>query len=267
MTMSWALFYGLIQGVSEFLPVSSSGHLALIPYFFELKDPGVLFDLVMYLGTAIAVILYFHTELKRLISEAFLFVFKRDTKQTKFFQNFTLSTVVSFILILCLKPIAFQFGRAPIIIGVNFIVFGFLMYLSDRSTSTKKDLTKDKHFLYAALIGAAQAFAIFPGVSRSGITLTMARGLKLSRMQASRYSFLLSLPIIFGSIIFKLPSIIGGEGLQVEPSLIAIGVISSFAFGMVTIHFFLKLIAKIGLVHFAVYRILIGSLLIYFALN
>lgn len=267
MSIDWAFFYGFIQGISEFLPISSSGHLALIPYFFKLKDPGVFFDLVMHLGTMIAVVLYFHQEVRRLLQEAYLFIFKRNKQETAFFQNFFISTFFSSVLILVLKESAFEFGRAPMLIGINFIVFGILMYLSDRAVSTDLDLTKKRKFLYAGLIGMAQALAVFPGVSRSGVTLTVARSLKLSRLEASRYSFLLSLPIIVGSILFKLPEVIQGESLKVEGIIIFIGIISSFFFGMITIHFFLKLIAKIGLVYFSIYRIIIGSLLIYFSLN
>ncbi len=267
MNIDWALFYGFIQGVSEFLPVSSSGHLALIPYFFELKDPGVFFDLVMHLGTAIAVIIYFHKEVRRVILEAYLFIIKRDLRGSIFFQNFFISTFFSFLLILVLKGFAFDFGRMPLLIGVNFIVFGILMYLSDRCQSSLLDLTKEKKNLHASLIGIGQALAVFPGVSRSGITLTIARSLKLSRLQASRYSFLLSLPVIIGSIIFKLPEIINGNSLGVDGVVILVGVLSSFFFGIITIHFFLKLIARIGLLYFAIYRVAIGALLIYMSLS
>lgn len=263
----WAVFYGFIQGVSEFLPISSSGHLALIPFFFELQDPGVIFDLLMHLGTAFAVIIYFWKEIKRLIRESFLLILKQDFKSTSFTQNFLMATFSSFFLILIIKDFALVHGRAPLFIGLNFIVFGILMYHSDRKKGGDLKLTQAQNFKYAIIIGLSQSFAIFPGVSRSGITLTSSRYLGMNRLEASRFSFLLSLPIILASIVFKLPDIISGEATPVSFTNIFIGVFGSFFFGLVTIHYFLKLISKIGLGYFSIYRIIIGSILIYLSLR
>ena len=103
MDFYWSLFYGFIQGVTEFLPISSSGHLALIPYFFELKDPGVIFDLVMHLGTALAVITYFRKDILFILRECMEIFFKRNLKSTYFTQNFIITTFFSFLLILVFK--------------------------------------------------------------------------------------------------------------------------------------------------------------------
>lgn len=267
MTITWAIFYGFIQGVTEFLPVSSSGHLALIPHFFELKDPGVIFDLLMHLGTALAVIIYFHKEVLRLIKETIALVLKRDFKNTVFCQNFLIATFFSFFLILIIKNVALEFGRNPLFIGFNFIVFGFLMFLADRKIGGSLDLTKTSNLKKSILIGLSQSLAIFPGVSRSGITLTTSRYLGMNRVDASRFSFLLSLPVILGSIVFKLPEIIDGSATGVPVSVIIVGVVASFLFGYVTIHFFLKLIANLGLAYFSIYRLLVGALLIYMTLS
>lgn len=263
----WAVFYGFIQGVSEFLPISSSGHLALIPFFFELKDPGVVFDLLMHLGTAFAVIIYFWKEVKKLIRESLNLILKRDFENTSFTQNFLLATFSSFLLIILIKDFALANGRAPLFIGINFIVFGLLMYHSDRNKGGELNLTKTKKFKHAIIIGLSQSLAIFPGVSRSGITLTSSRYLGMNRLEASRFSFLLSLPIILASIVFKLPDILSGEATPVSFSNIFIGVFGSFFFGLVTIHFFLKLISKIGLGYFSIYRLFIGAALIYLSLR
>lgn len=267
MTFWWALFYGFIQGVSEFLPISSSGHLALIPYFFKLEDPGVVFDLMMHLGTAIAVILYFHKEVKRLISETLRILLKRDLRSTVFTQNFFIATFCSFLLILLIKDLAFEYGRAASFIGFNFIFFGILMYFSDRKQTGGVDLTEIRGFKKAALIGLSQSLAVFPGVSRSGITLTSSRFLGMNRVEASRFSFLLSLPVILGSLIFKIPDLIDGTATSASADILFWGVLFSFVFGIVTIHYFLKLISKIGLKVFSFYRILIGAWLLYLSLS
>jgi undecaprenyl-diphosphatase len=264
MSNLWAIIYGFIQGISEFLPVSSSGHLALLPKFFDVSDPGVVFDLVMHLGTALAVIIYYHKEIKQLILEFFEIVKFRSLDRGFFFQNFALATIVSFILILIIKDFALMYGREGAFIGANLIFFGILMFLSDLKKEDESiSLVGNKNYFKAIVIGASQSLAIFPGVSRSGITLTSARFMNLSRLEASRFSFLLSLPIILASVAYKVPEIASGVGIDVDLSVILIGVISSFLFGIVTIHFFLKLISKMGLWIFTVYRIIIGLLVWY----
>jgi undecaprenyl-diphosphatase len=264
MSNLWAIIYGFIQGISEFLPVSSSGHLALLPKFFDVSDPGVVFDLVMHLGTALAVIIYYHKEIKQLILELFEIVKSRSLARGFFFQNFALATIVSFILILIIKDFALMYGREGTFIGANLIFFGILMFLSDlKKEDDSISLVENKNYFRAIVIGASQSFAIFPGVSRSGITLTSARFMNLSRLEASRFSFLLSLPIILASVAYKVPEIASGVAINVDLSVILIGVISSFIFGIVTIHCFLKLISKMGLWIFTVYRIIIGLLVWY----
>jgi undecaprenyl-diphosphatase len=258
----WALFYGFIQGITEFLPISSSGHLALIPKFFPLEDPGVVFDLVMHFGTAFAVMAYFRKDIKTLLKEGIRLIVTRDFKNEGiFFQNFLLSTIISFICIILFKDLAFAYGRTTFMIGFNLMFFGVLLYISDKTKGKDIDLVHEKDFKRAIIIGLSQSFAIFPGVSRSGITLTAARFSHLSRVEASRFSFLLSLPIILASVVYKLPAIIKGEAVQVELSIILIGIVVSFLVGIMSIHLFLKLIAKTGLWIFMVYRLILGIII------
>ena len=261
MSEVWAIIYGFIQGVTEFLPVSSSGHLALIPKFFSLPDPGVVFDLVMHLGTAFAVMIYYKSDLRTLLEDFLSIVKTRSLSSGLFLQNFISATVSSFILILIIKGIALEYGRSGVLIGINLIAFGLLMYLSDRTKESSISLTKDKNLFKAGIIGVFQSLAVFPGVSRSGITLTTARFMGISRLESSRFSFLLSLPIIMASIVYKLPEIFNGEAINTSPMAICIGVLASFVFGIITIHFFVKFISKMGLWIFTVYRIVLGVLI------
>ena len=204
---------------------------------------------------------------KRQVIEYVKLIVKRDFKTTLFAQNFLVATFFSFVLILFIKDVAFKFGRAPLIIGLNFIFFGALMYWADLKLANGLDLTRVKNWKASIIIGLSQSLAVFPGVSRSGITLTTSRYLGMTRLEASRFSFLLSLPVILGSIIFKLPDIIAGNATPVSFSLVVIGILSSFFFGLITIHFFLKVISKVGLKYFSFYRIIIGSVLIYLSLR
>ncbi len=258
------LLYGIIQGLAEFLPVSSSGHLALLPSLVNFRDPGVVFDLLLHLGTAIAIIIYFYRDILDLFKDLFCIIKTRSLKQSWFVVNFIWSTLVSVVGILLLKDLSESIGRTTHLIGINLIVFGLLMWFSDlRKVNALKKMSKKESFSAAIIIGIFQSLAIFPGVSRSGITLTAARALKISRQEASRFSFLLSLPIIFASIIYKLPEISKGEATYVEMSDLFLGIGISFIVGILTIHFFLKFIKRIGLLPFTLYRVILGCILLF----
>jgi undecaprenyl-diphosphatase len=262
-----ASIYGFIQGLTEFLPVSSSGHLALLPHFLDIKDPGIVFDLAMHMGTALAVLLYFRKEVWRLLKQSFeLLKGKRDGNE--FALNTIISTFTSVLLILLIQKFANQFGRSYVTITFNLALFGIFMFIADLKGSGERpdgEMENKLHLKEAFLIGVFQAFAIFPGVSRSGATLTIARWMQLSRQEATRYSFLLSLPIIFGGMIYKLPEVT--QGAQSFDFLACLwGTAISFLVGITAIHFFLKVIGKIGLAYFAIYRVILGIVL-YFLMS
>lgn len=259
----WAALYGLIQGVTEFLPISSSGHLALIPHFTDLKDPGVLFDLVMHLGTALAITVYFKKDIINLIGGAFDIVKRRDTPYRFFAINFIIATIASVICILIIKDYALDYGRSSQFIAFNLIFFGVLMFIADLKRPWDISMETSDRKKISLIVGISQALAIFPGVSRSGITITAGRFSGLSRLEASRFSFLLSLPIIFASIAYKGKEIMGGGELG-DASVIhmVIGVVVSFIIGVVTIHYFLKFLARVGLGIYTIYRVILGVIIL-----
>ncbi len=261
-----AIIYGIIQGLSEFLPVSSSGHLALLPYVMKIQDPGVVFDLMMHLGTAFAVITYFRKDILSYIRalNPGLVDFKQGSPTQWFVRNFILATFVSVILIILLIPLA-KLARDPNIIVFNLMFFGAILWIADEYNHRKSDLLESPmesglQLKLALLIGAAQAIAIFPGVSRSGITLSMALVLGMRRKDAGAFSFLMSLPIIMAGILKEIPDLIhsGGEKL----SVLFWGIFSSFVIGWLTVHFFMKLIGKIRLGYFSVYRWILAILML-----
>ena len=251
--------YGLIQGVGEFLPISSSGHLALLPHFIGIKDPGVAFDLAMHLGTALAVICYFH---KKILSLAVGFITGNDPEARAYSINIIIASMMTVILALVVKDYGEGFGRQPIVIGVNLIVFGLLMWFVDSKFEQREvETTKVSSFWkHALLIGLAQAVAVFPGVSRSGATLSMSRALKMDRTSASEFSFILSLPVIIGGLVLKLPELTSSTGF--ESGICLWGVFVSFVTGLVTIHFFLELIKRVGLWPYTFYRVILGLVII-----
>ncbi len=260
------ILYGAIQGFTEFLPVSSSGHLALLPYVLKIKDPGVAFDLAMHVGTALAVMLYFYKELLKMTRELIVIIKKRrvETPFGFYVINMIFSTIITVILAFIIKDFAATIGRSKNFIAFNLLFFGLLMWIADRRAGEGRDdlMSSKLSWSKAALIGFFQAMAIFPGVSRSGATLTIARFLKFSREEASRYSFLLSLPIILGGFIHKLPELAANGAISFADC--ALGVVVSFIVGLVTIHFFLKLIKRVGLGIFSLYRVILAIVIFFF---
>ncbi|WP_372655015.1 undecaprenyl-diphosphate phosphatase [Halobacteriovorax sp.] len=257
-----AIIYGIIQGLTEFLPVSSSGHLALLPSLLTIKDPGVSFDLAMHIGTALAIFCYFFKDICILLKNAFLLLdFKSEmTLNKRRSLHMIIATFATGVIAICLKDFAESYGRNNTFITINLIVFGALMWVSDSffKESSEEVLVSEGSWKKALLIGFFQSFALFPGVSRSGITLTTARFLQISRNEASRFSFLLSLPLIVGGAILKAPEIMkGNEAFDLISC--GVGVFVSFIVGLLTIHFFLKFIKKIGLLPFAIYRFIIAG--------
>lgn len=262
-----AIIYGIIQGLSEFLPISSSGHLALLPFVMKIQDPGLIFDLVMHLGTALAVITYFRKEIfeySKTLTPA-LMDLKVASPSLWFVRNFLFSTFISVLFIVALIPIS-KLARDPFIIVFNLVFFGALLWVADIYSKKKENLLNSPlesgmQWRIAFVIGMSQAIAIFPGVSRSGITLSAALLLGMRRKEAGAYSFLLSLPIILAGILKEVPHLMTADN---ERLLVLFwGVLSSFVVGWLTIHFFMKLIGTIQLKYFTFYRWLIAGFMIW----
>lgn len=261
-----AIIYGVIQGITEFLPISSSGHLALIPPLLKIDDPGVTFDLTMHIGTAFAVIIYFRSDLIAIMREAFTILkLKGGSKNNHpFIKNILISTFVTGVLGLLMKNMASSWGRSPEVIVFNLSFFGLLMWLFDLKGSRKRDNAKNElmatnlEIKKSIFIGFFQALAVFPGVSRSGSTLSISRLLGLNRLEAARYSFILSLPIILAGLLLKLPDSQG----DIQISVVVLGVFISFIVGILSIHWFLKMISKWGLWVFFIYRLILSIIVL-----
>lgn len=266
MTPFEALIYGIIQGLSEFLPVSSSGHLALLPHVMKINDPGVVFDLMMHLGTGLAVMVYFRQDILRYVRTftPALVDLKQGGDDRWFVRNFIFATFVSVFMILLLIPISKQ-ARDPWIIMVNLMVFGAVLWMADvinrkRPRHLDTPMLQGMQWKLAGMIGLAQAFAIFPGVSRSGITLSAALLLGMRRKEAGAFSFLLSLPIIFAGILKEVPDLMREQDSSGFIALIT-GIVTSFTVGWLTVHFFMKLITRIQLGYFSIYRWIIAGIM------
>ncbi|MBF0313470.1 MAG: undecaprenyl-diphosphate phosphatase [Oligoflexia bacterium] len=283
-----AIFYGIVQGITEFLPVSSSAHLAAIPHYLKIEDPGVYFDLMMHFGTALALVLYFRKriwQLGRISLKATLGLIAPAAsdlgnegdqllqRNLSLFRNFLFSSIVTVIVILLVKDISINYARNHTFIAINLIIFGILLFAVDFWAQKRfgliatYEMESRFQFKKALLIGIAQAIAIFPGVSRSGITITTGRFLGLSREESSNYSFLLSIPIVLLAAGLKLAETLSIALVQedtptISPLVLLTALLVSFLVGLATIHYFLKLINKIPFIAFTLYRILLAILLL-----
>jgi len=207
----------------------------------------------MHVGTALAVIIYFLKDLKRILSSLLNFHRGERSSDEWWAMNLLISTVATVVFVLLLKKLASTFGRSGDWIAANLLIFGILMFIADFFSKQENGLMLRRNFLKAVFIGVAQSLAIFPGVSRSGATMTVARAMRMSRDEAARFSFLLSLPIIMGGFMLRLPDVVGSNSFSLINC--AVGMITSFVVGVITIHFFLGVIKKIGLVYFSIYRV------------
>ena len=256
MTTFEAVILGLVQGLGEFLPISSSAHLVLVPWLFKWEDPGLTFDIALHLGTLIAVAIYFWRDWLRLFSKGFT-----DTKSTdgRLFWYLVAATIPGAAIGFILEKHAETIFRNPVLIAVMLILLGIILYWADRK-STKKIDVNDITFRTSFLIGVSQALAIIPGVSRSGITMTTGLLLGMTREGAARFSFLLSAPIIFGAAAVKLPHVIS------HPTMITgnfiIGKVVSCVTGIAGIGFLLRYVQTKTFRPFSWYRFILGAVVI-----
>lgn len=264
-TIFQALVLGLLQGLGEFLPISSSAHLALAPWLFHWPDPGLSFDVALHFGTLVAVIWYFRTEWLALLRAAWQIVLTRKiaTVEQKRAAFLIVATIPGGIFGLLLEKKAETVFRNPALIATALIVLGILLWLADRVARTDRPLTGMK-WTDAILIGLAQVFALIPGVSRSGSTITAGRALGFDRNGAAAFSFLLSMPIIAAAVILKVPTVMRESGMSLP---LLVGVAASAISGWLAISVLLKYVSRHSYGVFAIYRIVLGVavLAIYFA--
>ncbi|HPK53634.1 MAG TPA: undecaprenyl-diphosphatase UppP [Smithellaceae bacterium] len=256
MTILEAVILGLVQGPGEFLPVSSTAHLVLVPWLFHWEDPGLTFDIALHLGTLIAVAIYFWRDWLQLFSKGFT---AAKSPEGRLFWYLAAASVPGAVIGFLLEKHAETIFRNPALIAVMLILLGVILYWADRQSAKKIEL-KDIPFKTSFLIGLSQALAIIPGVSRSGITMTAALLLGLTRSGAARFSFLLSAPIIFGAAIVKLPQVIS------QPEMITgnfiIGMIVSCLTGIAGIGFLLRYVQTKTFLPFAWYRLILGAVVL-----
>ncbi|TCI96280.1 undecaprenyl-diphosphate phosphatase [Aeromicrobium sp. IC_218] len=257
---------GVLQGLTEFLPISSSAHLAIFPKFFGWDDPGAAFTAVVQIGTEIAVVLYFWRDIWTIATGWLRGVAKpdaRDTLEWRMGWFVIVGSVPIVILGLLLQDLIDSEFRNLWVIGTTLIVLGVVLGVAER-VGRKTRPIESLTWGHAVLFGLAQAAALVPGVSRSGATISMGLFLGYERAAATRYAFLLAIPAVVGAGLFSLKDIPGGENeYGTVPTLV--GTVVSFVVGLAVIHWLLKYVSTRSYAPFVAYRIALGSLVLILA--
>ena len=260
MTVFQAVILGLVQGLAEFLPISSSAHLVLTPWVFGWSDPGLSFDVALHVGTLVAVLWYFRAEWVKLTQSAISLLRTRraDTEEKRRFLYLVIATIPAAIGGILLEDYAETTFRSPALMAVTLMVMGVVLWAVDRYTVQSRPLAslgwKD-----ALLIGLAQVLALVPGVSRSGSTMTAGRALGFDRQSAAVFSFLMSMPVTAAAALLKVPDLLRTEGIT--PTLIA-GVISAGVSSWLAIAVLLRYVSRHSFGVFAVYRLALGAVIL-----
>lgn len=266
MSLIQVIILAIVQGITEFLPISSTAHLALAPWLLGWEDPGLTFDIALHVGTLVAVLVYFFRTWIQIVGQAF--GMRRIGNDPELRQN----PQLLWLLVIGSIPVGvfgYLFGkqaestwRSPFVMGTMLIVVGILMWLGERLYARRRNLG-DIGFPDAAIIGTAQALAIVPGTSRSGITITAALFRGIDRISAARFSFLLATPAIAGAALKALHDLSKQGGLapgMLVPFLVGIAV--SAVTGFAVIAWFLRYLQRRSLYPFIYYRIVFGIIVL-----
>jgi len=270
MTIIQSVILGVVQGITEFFPISSSGHLIAIRYLFDFKDSlsskeWLVFDVALHFGTMLAIAIFFFKDFLKMFTQGFNF--KNKEGKLSFNNLSSHGKILWYIIAACIPGalagvlfddyISGVIRENPVVIATTLIVMGTLLYIADKKAPATEEIEK-MTFKKAFFIGVGQMFAIIPGFSRSGTTMTVARILKFKREDSAKFSFLLGAPVMLGATIYSMKDL--------TPSMLniqfLIGVFVSFAVGMLAIKTLMYIVKKIGFGVFAIYRFALAIIII-----
>ncbi len=254
-------FLALVQGITEFLPISSSAHLILVPVITGWEDQGLAFDVAVHGGTLLAVLLYFRHEVGRMTVATFGSLRGHWTPDAKLAWAVVLGTLPVVVAGLLLKGYVEGPLRAPLVIATTTIVFGLVLWWADVHGRRARD-EYTVSWRDAVLVGLAQAVALIPGVSRSGITITAGLLLGLTREGAARFSFLLSIPTLLASTVLVTRDLLKASD-PVDWGSLAIGFALAAVSAYLCIHYFIRLLSRTGMLPYVIYRLVLGAVLFY----
>ena len=261
MLLEQIIVLAIIQGTTEFLPISSSGHLILVPALTGWRDQGLIVDVMVHMGSFLAVLAYFWRDVGRLIVGGLNLLRGRMTDDGRMTLYIVAATIPAVIFGLYVKKTGLIDSiRGPEIVAWNAIIFGVIMYFSDRFGAHRQAMENMK-LSPAMIIGIAQAVAIIPGTSRSGITMSAARALGFTRPEAARFSFLLGIPAIAGAGVLVLGEALS-NGAQISNDALLTGGLTFFT-ALAAIAFLMALVKRMSLLPFVIYRLILGVVLLW----
>jgi undecaprenyl-diphosphatase len=248
-----AFILGAVQGLAEFLPISSSAHLVLVPWLLKWKDPGLAFDVALHLGTLLALLIYYRAEWIQMARS----LAGGHPEERRLLQLLITASIPGAIIGLAFEKQADTTFRSPLLIAIALAIMAVLLWLFDKLSPQKRTMSEMTYW-DALAIGFSQALAIIPGVSRSGATITMARAVRIERGDSANFSFLMATPIIAGAGLIESRKLIH-EGIDWS---VGIGFIAAAVFGLIAIAFLIRYVRTRNYVVFAVYRLLVAALVI-----
>ena len=251
------IILAIVQGLTEFLPISSSAHLVLVPQMMDWTDQGLVFDVAVHIGSLIAVLYYFRVEVKRMLKSWSCSLVGGEADQDSLLAWWVIIGTLPAILVgfLLQGPIEEKL-RSPWIVALASIIFGLILWYAD-ATARRTRNEFQLNLKDVLIIGCFQVLALIPGISRSGITITLGLFLGLTRKASARFSFLLAMPVIFASGVLQTVRMV----TEVSPigwDDLLLGVLLSAISAGLCIHYFLRLVDRIGMLPFVIYRVLLG---------
>ncbi len=273
MTFIQALLMGIIQGLTEFLPISSSAHIVLTSHLYSLftgkvlaatSEHEIFFDIIIHLGTLFAILIYLRKEIFEIIRDFYTAIKTKDfsSENAKLPIYIVLGTFITGVIVLPLKDITETITAKPAIVGILLIVTGFILYFSEFVSQKFANKTERVTLKQALFMGLAQGLAIIPGISRSGSTISAGLFFGLNKVKAAKYSFLLSIPIILGaSMLYPVLELSEHQVAQLDWGILATGFFSSLIVGYLCIKYFLKFLQNHSMKSFAYYCWIVGFLM------
>ncbi len=250
----------IIQGITEFLPISSSGHLILVPYFTNWPDQGIEFDVAVHIGTLTAIVAYFH---RRLIAMARDFVLsvieRREVGESRLAWAVLFGTIPAGLVGLLFRDDIETTLRSPVVVACTMIGYAVLLFIADRRRGQRDE--RAIGWLDVVVIGCAQALSLVPGTSRSGITMTAGLFRGFSREAAARFSFLLAVPVMTAAGLGEVLRL-GEHAGPVDVRALLLGLVLSALTGFACIHYFLKWLTRFGMLPYVLYRLALGAVLL-----
>jgi undecaprenyl-diphosphatase len=267
-TVFQALVMGIVQGLTEFLPVSSSGHLILVPWLFGWNDPfinSLAFSVMLHIGTLGALLIYFAADWARLVPAGFAAIRDRSFRgdpDRKLAWLLVAATIPAALVGFLFNDIFEEAVRAPGVVAITLIVGGVILWLADRLGATTKRVG-DVTFPLAFGLGIAQALALIPGISRSGISISAARIAGLDRASAARFSFLMATPVTAGAALFEFRKLVSGEaGVDVSIAPLIVGLVAAFLSGLLAIRVLLQYVRTHSFDVFVAYRFVLAGIVL-----